>query len=115
LEVNQVVALEVNQVVALEVNQVVALEVNQVVALEVNQVVDLEMATQQRQQQDFRAGQQHLAYLQQDSAHQQVALVPQLQLQHPEGSEAPHQQFQQGLVENWLHPQQYNHYNKEIL
>ena len=49
--------------------------------LAVNKLEDLEMATQQRQQQDFRAGQQHLAYLQQDSAHRLQHLVPPL-LQH---------------------------------
>jgi hypothetical protein len=42
---------------------------------------DLAMAGQQHQQQDFRQGLQHLALRQQeDSEHQQGALVPQLQI-----------------------------------
>ena len=43
------------------------------------------MAEQRQQQQDFRQGLQHLAHLAQDSAHQQAALVPQLQLQQGSG------------------------------
>jgi hypothetical protein len=39
------------------------------------------MAEHKHQQQDFRAGQQHLALRQQDSEHRQAALVPQHQQQ----------------------------------
>ena len=64
------------------------------------------MAEHKHQQQDLRAGQQHLAYRQQDSAHQQGALDPKLQHQHQRalaeaGLEAhlAQRQHQEALVE----------------
>jgi hypothetical protein len=54
---------------------------------------------QQHQQQDHRAGLQHLAHLKQDSEHQQVALVPQHQQQQDLGLlRQAWQQQQEALV-----------------